>query len=110
LRQMGSSQKGIFTGRMRHGFGQYFMGTGIRYMTASAIFRMMHPPYILGGLAMWWGYVKSLLQRQPRFDDPLLVDFIRKYQWQCLLKGKNVATAELDKQQEQVWYARQISG
>ena len=27
LRPMGSSHKGIFTGRIRHGFGQYFMGT-----------------------------------------------------------------------------------
>ena len=29
LRPMGSSQKNIVTGRIRHGFGQYFMGTGI---------------------------------------------------------------------------------
>ena len=28
LRPMGSSHKSILTGRMRHGFGQYFMGTG----------------------------------------------------------------------------------
>src|SRR6267143_2011146 len=37
LRPMGSSQKSIYTGRMRHGFGQYFMGTGLAYMTASAL-------------------------------------------------------------------------
>ena len=36
LRPMGSSQQGILRGRMRHGFGQYFMGTGIWYMAASA--------------------------------------------------------------------------
>ena len=35
LRPMGSSQAGIFTGRMRHGFGQYFMGTGLAFMAAS---------------------------------------------------------------------------
>ena len=37
LRPMGSSHKGILTGRKRHGFGQYFMGTGPIYMTASAV-------------------------------------------------------------------------
>tara|TARA_R110002074_G_scaffold402194_1_gene604461 strand:- start:71825 stop:72703 length:879 start_codon:yes stop_codon:yes gene_type:complete len=103
LRPMGSSQQGIFTGRMRHGFGQYFMGTGLLYMMASSVFRMIHPPYIVGGLAMLWGYLKSLFQRQPRFDDALLVSFIRYYQMQCLLKGKSTATEALNAQQEKVW-------
>src|SRR6266404_7670013 len=49
LRPMGSSQTGIWTGRMRHGFGQYFMGTGLAYMTASAAFRMLRPPRLIGG-------------------------------------------------------------
>lgn len=109
LRPMGSSQKGIFTGRMRHGFGQYFMGTGLVYMTASSIFRMLHPPYLIGGFAMSWGYVKSMFQRQPRFDDKPLVNFIRKYQRQCLFKGKKTATDMLNQQQEQVWLARHSS-
>tara|TARA_R100000306_G_scaffold1430_4_gene3728 strand:- start:626 stop:1555 length:930 start_codon:yes stop_codon:yes gene_type:complete len=103
LRPMGSSQQGIVTGRMRHGFGQYFMGTGLTYMTASSIFRMLHPPYFLGGAAMWWGYVKSMLQGKPRFDDKELVRFINKYQWQCLLKGKTKATEEINAQQAKVW-------
>ena len=103
LRPMGSSQQGIFTGRMRHGFGQYFMGTGLTYMTASSIFRMLHPPYLLGGAAMWWGYVKSMLQRKPRFADKELVKFINQYQWQCLLKGKAKATEDLNARQARVW-------
>jgi len=103
LRPMGSSQQGIFTGRMRHGFGQYFMGTGLLYMTASSVFRMLHPPYVVGGLAMLWGYVKSGLQGSVRFDDVELVAFIRKYQWACLMKGKALATSELNEQQAKVW-------
>lgn len=103
LRPMGSSQQGIFTGRMRHGFGQYFMGTGLLYMTASSVFRMMHPPYFVGGLAMLWGYVKSFIQRQPRFSDVSLVKFIQQYQVQCLIKGKSAATASLNATQESVW-------
>lgn len=106
LRPMGSSQQGIFTGRMRHGFGQYFMGTGIIYMFASSVFRMLHPPYFLGGFAMLWGYLKSLLQRKKRFSDDELVRFIRNYQWQCLLKGKARATRELNDRQQAVWLKR----
>lgn len=106
LRPMGSSQKGIFTGRMRHGFGQYFMGTGLLYMLASGFYRMSRPPYFLGGLAMIWGYLKSWLVREARFEDRELSAFIRKYQWSCLLKGKKKATDELNARQEKVWLQR----
>jgi hypothetical protein len=54
---------------------------------------------------MWWGYVKSMLQGKPRFEDKALVKFINKYQWQCLLKGKSKATEELNLKQASVWQA-----
>jgi hypothetical protein len=92
LRAMGSSQKSIWTGRMRHGFGQYFMGTGLVYMTVSAVYRMTRPPLILGGLSMWWGYVRSALKRLPRYEDPEFRRFLRSYQWACLRQGKARAT------------------
>ena len=95
LRPMGSSQQNIWVGRMRHGYGQYFMGTSLAYMTVSAVFRMSVPPYVLGGLASWWGFVKSLLQRNPRYDDLNFRRFLRRYQWRCLFVGKARATAEL---------------
>ena len=92
LRPMGSSHKGIFTGRMRHGFGQWFMGTSLAYMTASAVFRMTRPPVVVGGAAMWWGYVKAMLTGQPRYDDLEFRRFLRQYQWDALLHGKAAAT------------------
>jgi poly-beta-1,6-N-acetyl-D-glucosamine synthase len=103
LRPMGSSQQSIITGRMRHGFGQYFMGTGLIYMLASSVYRMAHPPFVIGGLAMFWGYLSSLLKGLPRFDDEELVKFIREYQWACLFKGKSKVTAELNAKQATAW-------
>lgn len=103
LRPMGSSQKNILVGRMRHGYGQYFMGTSLLYITISAIYRLTWRPFILGGLAVWWGYVQSMVKRDKRLHDPELVKFMRKYQWDCLVKGKKKATAQLDEQQAAVW-------
>jgi len=97
LRPMGSSQTSILTGRSRHGFGQYFMGTGLVYMTVSAVFRMAHPPFLVGGIAMWWGYVRSALDAKPRYEDLDFRRFLRAYQWRCLLVGKARATADLDR-------------
>ncbi|MGE5612399.1 MAG: glycosyltransferase, partial [Bacillota bacterium] len=110
LRPMGASQKGIFTGRMRHGFGQYFMGTSLPYMTASALFRMTRPPLVLGGLAMWWGYVRAMLQRKPRYKDPEFRQFLRQYQWDCLLHGKTRATQQLNEQQAAKWKPAEAVG
>lgn len=106
LRPMGSSQKNIITGRIRHGFGQYFMGTGFVYMFVSGLYRMTRSPYIVGGLAMMWGYLKSWFTNVPRFQDKELSVFIRQYQWACLLKGKKKATDELNSVQKKVWLQR----
>ncbi len=94
LRPMGSSQQGIYTGRMRHGYGQYFMGTGFWYMAASAASRINQSPYLLGSIAMLWGWIKSALQNKPRYDDLAFRAFLRHYQWRSLLIGKKRAVAE----------------
>jgi hypothetical protein len=106
LRPMGSSHKGFVTGRLRWGFGQYFMGTSPVYMTASAVFRMTRPPLVVGGMAMWWGYVKSMLEGAPRYGDDEFRRFLRRYQRQCLLRGKTAATKRLNAAQASIWQAR----
>ena len=100
---MGSSQKSIYSGKARHGYGQYFMGTGLVYMAATSVYRMLHPPYILGGLAMLWGYLKTMMARAPQYKDADLRRFIRAYQWRCLLLGKRQATRLLDDRQKSLW-------
>ncbi len=96
LRPMGTSHKNWWTGRVRHGFGQYFMGTTPMYMLASALFRMTRPPRVVGGVAMLYGYLKSMLERFPRYGDAEFRSFLRSYQWACLFKGKARATAEVN--------------
>lgn len=92
LRPMGSSQTGIWTGRMRHGFGQYFMGTSLPYITASALFRALDAPVLVGSLAIWWGFVRAMLRRAPRYDDSAFRHALRAFQRDALLRGKADAT------------------
>jgi hypothetical protein len=95
LRPMGSSQQSIYAGRMRHGAGQYFMGTSLLFMTASAIYRMTRKPYVLGGLAMLWGWLRSALTGKSRYEDAAFREFLRRYQRRALLVGKKRAIEEL---------------
>lgn len=105
LRPQGASHKGIWTGRTRAGFGQYYMGTAPLYYLASAIYRVREHPAVLGSLAMLWGYARSAIRRLPRYEEPGFREFLRRYQHACLRHGKAAATARLNEQQRQVWDA-----
>jgi glycosyltransferase involved in cell wall biosynthesis len=96
LRPMGSSQQSIYVGRRRHGFGQYYMGSDPLYFTATAIRKMAHPPYILGGLATLQGFVGAWLRGVKQHEDPELRRFIRAYQRRVLRVGKKRAVAEVE--------------
>ena len=95
LRPMGSSQVGILTGRRRHGYGQYFMGTGFLYMLANAANRINEKPYLIGSLSMVWGWLESAIRRRPRYEEPGFRAFLRRYQRRALLVGKRRAVEEL---------------
>jgi poly-beta-1,6-N-acetyl-D-glucosamine synthase len=96
LRPMGSSQTSIYAGRMRHGAGQYFMGTGFLYMAASAASRINQKPYVLGSAAMLWGWISSALQQKPQLVDPVFTAALRAYQRRVLLLGKKRALEAID--------------
>ena len=106
LRPMGSSQKGIWTGRVRSGYGQYFMGTAPVYLLASTIFRLQKHPIVVGSLAMLWGYFSSALRGVGRYDDLEFRKFLRSYQYACLWLGKRRATRKFDDAQAAVWRIR----
>lgn len=109
LRPMGSSQKGIWTGRVRAGYGQYFMGTAPLYELAIVTYRLIRHPVLVGSIAMAWGYLSSAFRRVPRYDDLEFRKFLRRYQYACLRYGKREATRRCDAQQEPVWRARAAS-
>jgi glycosyltransferase involved in cell wall biosynthesis len=105
LRPQGASQRGIWTGRTRAGFGQYYMGTAPLYYLASALFRLFQHPVLIGSVAMLWGYARSAMAGLPRYGDEEFRRFLRQYQHACLRHGKAAATAALNARQEAVWRA-----
>jgi hypothetical protein len=64
-------------------------------MAVSAVNRMADKPYVLGGLAMLWGWLKSALQGTSRYDDLEFRRFLRRYQRRALLVGKKRAIEEI---------------
>lgn len=106
LRPQGSSHKGVWTGRVRVGFGQWFMGTSPLYYLAAAVRRLFQPPAIVGSAAMLWGYAASAARGAARYDDLEFRRFLRRYQHACLRMGKKAATAAVNAEQALVWHER----
>ena len=106
LRPMGASHRGLLRGRVRWGFGQYFMGTGMLWILVSSLYRMTRRPLVLGGLAMLWGYLTSMVKRLPRFEDAEFRRFLRRYHRRCVVFGKAEATRRTDMEQKRVWESR----
>jgi len=105
LRPQGASQKGIWTGRLRKGFGQYFMGTSPLYYLAVVIYHLPAYPVFIGSVAMLWGYLRSSLTGLPRYDDLEFRRFLRSYQHASLRMGKRAATARVNAERAQLWRA-----
>jgi poly-beta-1,6-N-acetyl-D-glucosamine synthase len=106
LRPMGSSQKSIWTGRVRFGYGQYFMGSAPLYFLASQVFRLTKHPVVVGSVASIWGFLSSALRGVPRYEDPEFRKFLRRYQNACLRLGKRRATRMINQRQESIWRAK----
>ena len=106
LRPQGASQKGIWTGRVRAGFGHYFMGASPLYCLAIAIYRLPAHPMLIGSIAILWGYMKSWLGGVPRYDDVEFRRYLKAYQRDCLLIGKRAATAKTESERGLLWHAR----
>ena len=103
LRPMGSSHQNIYTGRRRHGFGQYYMGSDPFYFTATAIRKMAYPPYVLGGLATLQGYFGAWWRGAAQHGDADLRAFIRAYQRGALLRGKARTVDRIEADRADLW-------
>ncbi len=106
LRPQGASQRGIWTGRVRKGFGQYFMGTSPLYHLVVVIYHLPAYPVLVGSVAMLWGYLESWLKGLRRYDDLEFRRFLRSYQHTCLRMGKRAATVRVNTERAGLWRAR----
>lgn len=64
------------------------MGSALPYVIAVSAYRMFERPYFVSGAGILWGYLRAMLQRQTRHDDPAYFHHLRQYELRSLLLGK----------------------
>ena len=91
-RLIGSSYKSVYHGRIRWGWGQYFMGTHPLYILAVGLYRMLERPFIVGGILIVLGYLKGLITKAPRYEYPGFRQSLHAWQLHRLKLGKRLET------------------
>lgn len=92
LRQHGTAE-GALRGRADWGRGAYVIGSHPLFVLGRGLYRMVEPPYVAGGLAFWWGYLRAALGRTAQIEDRALVRALRREQLQRLLRSNRLGGA-----------------
>ena len=78
------SADGRWRNGMKNGLANYVACYHPLFMLAKCISRALRYPWLIGGLALGWGYLSGYLHRWPREDNPAFRRYVRQQQWNYL--------------------------
>lgn len=81
---------GRWGGLVKDGRIDYVYGSHPAFLTAKSIVRLIRQPYVLGSVALLYGYVSAWRKNIPRVDDPALIRYLRKQQINRLLGRQTI--------------------
>jgi len=84
-RQMGTALQGSLKAKFKFGAKDYSVGNHPLWELFRMFYQMTQRPLLIGGLALGWGYVWSLLRGVTIPVSPELVSFVRREQMQRLI-------------------------
>lgn len=88
-RPTGSSW-GSWGGIVKDGKVDYVYGSHPAFLTAKSAVRLFRRPYVMGSIALMYGYITAYLQRLPQVDDPQLIRYLRQQQLARLFGGDTI--------------------
>jgi len=71
---------GSIRDRVKNGVANYISGYHPLFQAASCFYRLNRQPYVLGSLALLYGYLKAFFTRTPRVDDSTYINYIQSQQ------------------------------
>ncbi len=83
-RQMGTALNGAIKARFNMGVKDYFVGNHPLWELSRTFYQMSKPPAVIGGMALGWGYLWSLLKGKEHAVSEDLMTFVRREQMQRL--------------------------
>ena len=78
------SADGLWGGFVKNGRANYICGYHPLFMAVKCVRRLVRKPYLVGSLALLYGYLSGYLKSIPRFDDSETIGFLRRQQLERL--------------------------
>jgi glycosyltransferase involved in cell wall biosynthesis len=78
--RMTGTADGIWAGLVKNGRANYVCGYHPLFMLGKCIRRIVHRPYIVGSVALSWGFLTGYWKHVPQVDDPLTIAYLRRQQ------------------------------
>lgn len=75
---------GTWRNQTKYGVANYVMGYHPVFMACKCLKRSVIPPYLIGSIALAWGYTSAWLGKCKRVPDPELLSYARSQQWRAL--------------------------
>jgi len=72
--------QGLLPDRVKCGVACYVSGYHPLFVLASCLRRVIRKPYVVGSLALAWGFIKGYLRHLPRVEDSQFIRYIRSQQ------------------------------
>lgn len=79
-KRIGFGQGNMIKTQIRAGQILYSYGYHPLFIVAKGIYRMLDKPYVIGGLAIIFGYFTALIKRERQIKDKEMIKFLRKQQ------------------------------
>jgi biofilm PGA synthesis N-glycosyltransferase PgaC len=100
-RLMGSSHRSIWYGRVRWGRLKWYQGSALYYILGVTAYRLFDRPFVIGGLGILWGYLRSMMAGAPRFDYPGYRTALRRFERISFFRGKAKAIETFEREARQ---------
>jgi biofilm PGA synthesis N-glycosyltransferase PgaC len=71
---------GLLRDRIKHGLACYICGYHPLFLAVSCLYRIVQKPYIVGSIAICYGFAKGYVNHVPRVDDARLIGYLRAQQ------------------------------
>jgi len=79
-RHLGTAERGVLASLFSYGEKDYYLGNHPVWQVFRVAYRILKPPYVVGGVSVGLGYCWALVRRTPRPASPELIAFHRKEQ------------------------------
>ncbi len=88
-RRTGTERGSLLASRYRQGIMEYSLGNHPLFEFAKCLYRMIEPPFVIGGVVRFLGYCHAALRGDNRAVSPDVVAFLRREQLKRLGLGRS---------------------